>query len=144
MKSSFSDSKVVLGCGDGRILVESLKLAHPPAQCIGLELDPHLAEYLRTTVSKLFPAECLFKVIEGDMFVYAERLDEWSVSCLILYLLPLGLEKLKPFLETWLKEGSRHGNTVTRRRIVTITYSVPGWECNNAKQFDKSWLFQYT
>ena len=78
------------------------------------------------------------------MVAHAGRLEELGVTVLVLYLLPAGLDKLRPFMEQWLNSDRKGLGEACSRRIVTITYSVPGWECNNAQQFNKSWLFQYT
>ena len=57
-------------------------------------------------------------------------LSDIGATAMVLYLLPAGLEKLKPQLERWLRDGA---DTV-KRRIVTITYSIPGWDPDHAEQ----------
>jgi hypothetical protein len=68
--------------------------------------------------------------------MFTVDLDALGATVLVLYLLPMGLEKLKVMLEKWLRQSED-------RRLVTITYSVPGWDTDTAKPVDKFWLFYY-
>ncbi|KAJ3071046.1 hypothetical protein HDU98_005897 [Podochytrium sp. JEL0797] len=125
-----------LGCGDGRILQQALLLPTttlPSARVIGVELDPHLSTHLRSEIAPQYPPG-VFTVIESNMFDV--DLCALGVTVMVLYLLPMGLDKLKSQLETWLKAGEG-------RRVVTITYSIPGWNCDRGKEVNRQWLFYY-
>ncbi|KAJ1552148.1 hypothetical protein HK405_012444, partial [Cladochytrium tenue] len=176
------------GCGDGRILEAALALpSGAPSLCIGVELDPHLAAHLRDVVAPRFQAAAAaaaaaattvvaegsrkqtpatLEVYEGDMFELARNLHHpWRVSAVVLYLLPAGLERLRPHLEDWLaaeekddddddddeKDADDDGRLAAagrkvwkrRRRVVAIQYSVPGWACERAEQHARGWIFYY-
>ncbi|KAJ3223041.1 hypothetical protein HDU81_009450 [Chytriomyces hyalinus] len=134
------DSDVVgdLGCGDGRVLVQALTgLLRPPQRAVGIELDPSLVAHLREHVVTRFEKGRL-AIIESDMFKV--DLEELGASVLVLYLLPDGLEKLKPQLASWFRNGAAGSS---RRRVVTIAFSIPGWNCNHAVQVNTQWLFYY-
>ncbi|TPX33236.1 hypothetical protein SmJEL517_g03862 [Synchytrium microbalum] len=107
-----------LGCGDGRILFQALDSSTPPKHCIGIEMDPYLAEHIERTLLS-YEKAAHFTFIQGDMF--AVDLAGLNVSVAILYLLPIGLGKLDPLLASWLR-------AVKGSRVVTITYQIPGWE----------------
>ncbi|KAJ3216879.1 hypothetical protein HK099_005687 [Clydaea vesicula] len=110
------DCLVDLGCGDGRILY----LAHQEVsglKSFGVELDPYLAMFASNKVKNL---NCI--IIEKNMFEV--NLLELKATCLILYLLPLGLEKLKSNLKEWFEKE----NTSNFKRIVTINYKIPDCE----------------
>ena len=128
-----------LGCGDGRILVSALEMCHVK-QVIGIELDPHLIEFIQKKHAHWIESN-RFILVQKDMFHV--DLNEWMDSTvMILYLLPIGLEKLKGILSNWLKENQK-------RRIVTITYSIPDWNPIKAKNIHlqgkkmEYWLFYY-
>jgi hypothetical protein len=55
---------------------------------------------------------------------------------MILYLLPQGLKKLRQTLEDWLRVSEK-------RRIVTIIYSVPGWETGVVQEYERSRSLYY-
>ncbi|KAH6561285.1 hypothetical protein BASA50_000566 [Batrachochytrium salamandrivorans] len=147
-----SDTLVDLGCGDGRILVAALQdpseqsllttntttpntittttittttMIQPcaPSRCIGVELDPYLAAYIRNTQSSLISTGRLV-ILEQDMFTV--DLESIDATVIIMYLLPSGLNQLKPQLAKWLLVGTAPG-ALSVRRIVTITYSIPDW-----------------
>ncbi|KAI8614291.1 hypothetical protein BC830DRAFT_1065641 [Chytriomyces sp. MP71] len=135
---------VDLGCGDGRVLEQALLLssgasnpATPPSRTrirtVGVELDPHLAAHLRAVVAPRY-ADGLMRIIEANMFEI--DLVELGATVLVLYLLPKGLSMLRNQLGKWL-----HGGDL--RRIVTITYSIPVWNCERAKEVNRQWLFYY-
>ncbi|KAJ3294581.1 hypothetical protein HK104_003476 [Borealophlyctis nickersoniae] len=116
------DVLVDLGCGDGRILSLSLSSATPPARCIGIELDPYLASHIRANHSSDISSGAL-TVLEENMFTIS--LIDLNATVLVLYLLPAGLDKLKPILNTWLRHA---GTGNLEKRIVTIVYEIPGWD----------------
>lgn len=118
------------GCGDARVLLSALSSSSPPRQCIGVELDPHLVEHIQSSETAA-PFLQTSKLIIQQKDMFKVDLDEIGTTAMVLYLLPGGLNKLKPQLERWLK-GSN--DSQTKRRIVTITYSITGWEPRHGKQ----------
>jgi hypothetical protein len=132
---SSDDVLVDLGCGDGRILVAALN--HLPLKlCIGVELDPVLVSHMSESHQQLIEKGEL-KILCKDMFTIDHSLDLNGSTIIILYLLPRGLELLKPILNAWLSFNPKV------RRIVTITYSIPEWETVCGRQVGNHWLFLY-
>ncbi|KAI9144767.1 hypothetical protein BKA69DRAFT_1122194 [Paraphysoderma sedebokerense] len=136
---SAEDVLIDLGCGDGRILFAALLRDVAPKQTIGVELDPYLFNHCITQSSK---SEYQSKQswLNQDMFT----VDLISLNCSvsILYLLPQGLDKLKPQLTAWLQNCPKN-------RVVTINYSIPDWEpvtgshVKNEPGKTGMWLFLY-
>ncbi|KAI8812072.1 hypothetical protein BJ742DRAFT_794731 [Cladochytrium replicatum] len=170
------DVLIDLGCGDGRILSAALESHSPPDTCIGVELDPYLSAHLQDTFSQ-YTAAGNVRLVHADMFS-ENFLVSHNATVAVLYLLPAGLEKLKPSIAEWLAGGggvrdphvetqtkpkasqqSPKRSTVTQlgsrlswygkggsqpdddgsqhhpdtiRRVVTITYSIPGWTPSKA------------
>jgi hypothetical protein len=140
------DILVDLGCGDARILVSALESPVPPLRCIGVELDPVLAALVRKDQARWISEkeeDCKLELLEKDMFTV--DLVGLDATVLILYLLPAGLEKLKTNLSKWLIAPSQK-----KKRIVTITYSIPDWKPVEGLQVEirdsvsAHWLFYYT
>ncbi|KAJ3054964.1 hypothetical protein HK097_000189 [Rhizophlyctis rosea] len=126
---SSQDVLVDLGCGDARVLLSALSSTTPPQRCIGVELDPHLVEHIQSLPeAKPHIDSSTLTILEQDMFKV--NLSDLKATAMILYLLPAGLEKLKSQLETWLRDDGG----AQKKRIVTITYSITGWEPHHAKQ----------
>ena len=147
-----TDILVDLGCGDARILVSAMESPAPPLRCFGVELDPVLAALVRKDQARWMSSgkdkEGKLELLERDMFTV--DLVELDATVLILYLLPAGLEKLKSNLSNWLTAPSQDGGNSKKKRIVTITYSIPDWEPIEGLQVEirdsvsAHWLFYYT
>ncbi|KAJ3217763.1 hypothetical protein HDU67_007318 [Dinochytrium kinnereticum] len=135
-----NDILVDLGCGDARILVKALSSPNPPLKCIGVELDPYLAEHIRTEISPNYPTEKL-KIMEEDMF--AVDLEGLGATALCLYLLPKGLGKLRERMIDWLKAGDALPEGSPRRRVVTIVYSIPLLQHIHSQQLNDKRIFFY-
>jgi hypothetical protein len=131
---SSADVLVDLGCGDARILVAALK--HLPCKCIGIELDPVLVSHINESHQELIKNGKL-NILCKDMFTVDINVDLENSTIMILYLLPRGLELLRPILHSWLSANPKD------RRIVTITYSIPEWETVDGLQVGNHWLFLY-
>lgn len=113
-----------LGCGDGRILREVAQYARP-RRVIGVELDPYLAQHARDSLLD-GSVPCDAQILEQDLFQV--DLEALEVSVIIVYLLPRGLDQLRPQLGSWLSnQGSGH-----RRFLVTVDYPVPSWPTDDA------------
>ena len=107
-----NDILVDLGCGDGKTLYEA-KVRYPFLKnVIGVEYDEYLIEHCK----KKYPS---IQFIHKDMFQV--DLIELHCTCMILYLLPLGLTKLKPILFHWLMSNPNF-------RLITVGYSIPEWK----------------
>lgn len=118
-----------LGCGDGQLLWTTLREVSP-RKLIGVELDPFLFERA-TELRKGCAADV--ELIHGDMFAF--DYDAAGVTVMILYLLPAGLEKLKPKLLSWLSKGNR---------VITIRYEIPELKAVSWKPDDEKYtLFKY-
>jgi len=99
-----------LGSGDGRNIIGAAKRG---ARAIGVEYNPQMVELSRANAKKAGVADRA-TFIEGDMY----EADVSKATALVLFLLPVNLEKLTPkFLD--LKPGTR---------IVDNTFAIPGWE----------------
>jgi len=99
-----------LGSGDGRNVIGA---ARRGARAVGFEFNPQMVELSRANAKKAGVADRA-TFVEGDMY----EADISKATALVLFLLPVNLEKLTPkFLD--LKPGTR---------IVDNTFAIPGWE----------------
>ena len=109
-KITAQDFVMDLGSGDGRNIIGAAKRG---ARAVGVEYNPQMVELSRANAKKAGVAERA-TFIEGDMY----EADISKATALVLFLLPVNLEKLTPkFLD--LKPGTR---------IVDNTFAIPGWE----------------
>ena len=99
-----------LGSGDGRNVIGAAKRG---ARAVGFEFNPQMVELSRANAKKAGVADRA-TFVEGDMY----EADISKATALVLFLLPVNLEKLTPkFLD--LTPGTR---------IVDNTFAIPGWE----------------
>jgi Methyltransferase domain len=99
-----------LGSGDGRNVIAAAKRG---ARAVGVEYNPQMVELARANAKKA-GVDDRATFIEGDMY----EADVSKATALVLFLLPVNLEKLTPkFLD--MKPGTR---------IVDNTFAIPGWE----------------
>jgi hypothetical protein len=99
-----------LGSGDGRNIIGAAKRG---ARAVGVEYNPQMVQLSRENAKKAGVADKA-TFIEGDMY----EADISKATALVLFLLPVNLEKLTPkFLD--LKPGTR---------IVDNTFAIPGWD----------------
>jgi SAM-dependent methyltransferase len=109
-KITAQDFVMDLGSGDGRNIIGAAKRG---ARAVGVEYNPQMVELSRENAKKAGVADRA-TFIEGDMY----EADISKATALVLFLLPVNLEKLTPkFLD--LKPGTR---------IVDNTFAIPGWE----------------
>jgi|SRR5215211_797391 len=109
-KITAQDIVMDLGSGDGRNIIGAAKRG---ARATGVEYNPQMVELSRANAKKAGVADRA-TFIEGDMYAA----DISKATALVLFLLPVNLEKLTPkFLD--LKPGTR---------IVDNTFAIPGWE----------------
>ena len=107
-----------LGSGDGRNVIAA---ARRGARAVGVEFNPQMVELSRQNAAKAGVADRA-TFIEGDMY----EADISKATALVLFLLPVNLEKLTPkFLD--MKPGSR---------IVDNTFAIPGWEPDASERLE--------
>jgi protein-L-isoaspartate O-methyltransferase len=100
-----------LGSGDGRILITAA--SKYKAKAVGVELDENLVKAAEDNIKREGLAENA-KVIHGNML----EVDVSPANVVIIYLLTLSNDKLRPVLEKQLKPGTR---------VVSHNFKVPGW-----------------
>jgi hypothetical protein len=117
-KITAQDFVMDLGSGDGRNIIGAAKRG---ARAVGVEYNPQMVELSRANAKKAGVADRA-TFIEGDMY----EADISKATALVLFLLPVNLEKLTPkFLD--LKPGTR---------IVDNTFAIPGWEPDQTEKLE--------
>jgi predicted RNA methylase len=113
-----------LGAGDGRTVIMAAKSFG--ARAVGVELREDLAKKALSTISTNGLGDRV-TIVNGDMFT----VNLASADVVFLYLTTSANEKIKPKLETELKEGVR---------VVSHDYEIVGWKpvkvdnfCENPK-----------
>jgi predicted RNA methylase len=96
-----SDTVYDLGCGDGRILVLAAGGVFNARRCVGVELDPELAEQARRAVSAAGLADRI-EVVCGD----AAAADVSAATVVALYLSSRGNESLIASIAPRLRPGT--------------------------------------
>lgn len=154
------DAVLDLGFGDGCILFSCLEHAE---KIIGVELDPLLFEHVRVKMMKKFETEFGFDDKKFKIFDRIPTFQEWNayqkvavllnqdmfkldleslhVNIIILYLLPGGLQKLKPLLRKWLDITSSLNKK--SRRLYTIDYQIPAAKAHNIIEMESSNGYSY-
>jgi precorrin-6B methylase 2 len=109
-KITSQDFVMDLGSGDGRNVIAAAKRG---ARAVGVEFNPQMVELSRQNAAKAGVGDRA-TFVEGDMY----EADISKATALVLFLLPVNLEKLTPkFLD--LRPGTR---------IVDNTFAIPGWQ----------------
>ncbi|WP_440060213.1 protein-lysine N-methyltransferase [Thermogladius sp. 4427co] len=108
-----------LGCGDGRILIISVKEFNAK-KAVGIEKDPERLKEARKNVINNGLADRIV-LINDDFF----NTDISEATVVTMFLLTSVNEALKPKLEKELRDGTR---------IVSHEFRIPGW--NPAKVVD--------
>jgi predicted RNA methylase len=101
-----------LGAGDGRTVVMAAK--DFGARAVGVELREDLVKKALSTIYEQ-NLQGRITMVNGDMF----NVDLTSADVIFLYLTTSANEKIKPKLETELKQGVR---------IVSHDYEIIGWK----------------
>ncbi len=100
-----------IGSGDGRIVIMAAETFG--ARAVGIEIDPTLVAQSRRAVAAR-GLEDQVRIIQAN----ALDVDLSPADVVTLYLIPEGLELLRPHLERTLRRGTR---------VVTYVYEIPGW-----------------
>ena len=101
-----------LGCGDGRVLITAAQKYD--AKAVGIELDEKLVKRATDRIAQM-NLQNRVKVLQGDLL----QADLSGADVVIVYLLTLSNEMLRPRLEMYLKPGAR---------VVSYSYAFPGWK----------------
>lgn len=113
-----------LGAGDGRVVIMAAQ--EFGAKAVGVELREDLA---RQALNRVFELGLVgrVKILQSDLF----KVDVSSADVVFLYLTTSANEKVKPKLESELKQGAR---------VVSHDYEILGWKpfkvnnfCENPK-----------
>ena len=100
-----------LGSGDGRIILMAAEKYG--AKAVGVEMATHLVQESRRK-SRELNLEDLVTIVQGDLL----QTNLQPATVVTIYLLPEGIEKLRPLLERDLSPGSR---------VVAHHARIPGW-----------------
>ncbi len=108
-----------LGSGDGRIVIMAAQ--EFGAKAVGVELREDLVKQAIEKVSEL-SLNGRVKIVQSDMF----KVDLSQADVVTLYLTTSANEKVKPKLESELRQGAR---------IVCHDYEVLGWKPQRVDKF---------
>lgn len=108
-----------LGSGDGRIVIMAAK--EFGARAVGVELREDLVKQAIDKVSEL-SLNGTVKIVQSDMF----KVDLSQADVVTLYLTTSANEKVKPKLESELRQGTR---------VVCHDYEVLGWKPQRVDKF---------
>jgi len=108
-----------LGSGDGRVVIMAAQ--EFGARGVGVELREDLVKRAIERVSELNISNKV-KIVQSDMF----NVDLSQANVVTLYLTTSANEKVKPKLESELKQGAR---------VVTHDYEILGWKPHKVDKF---------
>ncbi|MGD8544069.1 MAG: methyltransferase domain-containing protein [Candidatus Bathyarchaeota archaeon] len=108
-----------LGSGDGRVVIMAAQ--EFGARGIGVELREDLVKRAIEKISELNINDKV-KIVQRDMF----NVDLSQADVITLYLTTSANEKVKPKLESELKQGAR---------VVTHDYEILGWKPRKVDKF---------
>jgi len=108
-----------LGSGDGRVVIMAAQ--EFGARGIGVELREDLVKQAIEKISELNINDKV-KIVQRDMF-YVDLSD---ADVITLYITTSANDKVKPKLESELKQGAR---------VVTHEYEIPGWKPRKVDKF---------
>jgi tRNA A58 N-methylase Trm61 len=108
-----------LGAGDGRTVMMAARTFG--ARAVGVELREDLAKKALSTIHDNGLADRV-TIVNGDMF----SVNLMSADVVFLYLTTSANEKIRPKLETELKQGVR---------VVSHDYEIAGWKPVTVENF---------
>jgi len=112
-----------LGCGDGRIVIMAAE--EFGALGVGVDLNRRLVTEARKKVKALDLQERV-EIIHGNIF----NIDLSPADVVTMYLTTGANEKVRPKLESELKQGAR---------IVTHDFSIPSWDQDRNIRFKEGY-----
>ena len=110
-----------LGCGDGRVLITAAQRFN--AKAVGIEISDKLVQQATERVMRLGLQDQV-KVIQGDL----RQTDLSGADVVVIYLLTLSNEEIRPRLEKLLRPGAR---------VVSYSYAVPSWKPQRVDKTDE-------
>mmetsp|Transcript_18579 Transcript_18579/g.26231 ORF Transcript_18579/g.26231 Transcript_18579/m.26231 type:complete len:207 (-) Transcript_18579:119-739(-) len=131
-----------LGCGDGRFLLAAAD-KHSLLRCVGIEIDPVYAQRGKEAVEQSsLDVMNRVDIREGDVMdelgsadstyngdEVSKPLSQLSLlddaTAMFLYLLPKGLQMIKPFLEEAMR---RRANESKKFKVASYMFSIRGWK----------------
>lgn len=116
-----SETVYDLGCGDGRVLITAAQRFN--ARAVGVELDEKLVQRANLRIAEA-SLQGRVRVVQGDLL----EADLTGADVVILYLLTMSNEQLRPRLEKMLKPGAR---------VVSYSYQIPGWKANKIERTEE-------
>jgi len=108
-----------LGSGDGRVVIMAAQ--EFGAKGVGVELREDLVKRAIERISEL-NINNKVKIVQSDMF----NVDLSQADVITLYLTTSANDKVKPKLESELKQGAR---------VVTHDYEILGWKTHKVDKF---------
>ncbi|MCK5562845.1 class I SAM-dependent methyltransferase [Candidatus Bathyarchaeota archaeon] len=111
-----------LGSGDGRVVIMAVQ--EFGARGVGVELREDLVKRAIEKISEFDIGEKV-KIVQSDMF----NVDLSHADVITLYLTTSANEKVKPKLESELKQGAR---------VVTHDYEILGWKPHKVDKFSEN------
>jgi ubiquinone/menaquinone biosynthesis C-methylase UbiE len=116
-----------LGCGDGRVLFEALKL-NPNISCVGIEISPF--PFMLAKIKKWLSFSKNIDILYGNFY----KINISEASHVFLYLFPEAMDKLLPKFEKELKAGSRVVSCdfefSKRKPDKVLEIGLPDWQKN--------------
>jgi predicted RNA methylase len=110
-----------LGCGDGRVLITAAQRYN--AKAVGIEISDKLVQQATERVAHLGLQDRI-KVVEGDL----RGADLSGADVVVIYLMTLSNEEIRPRLEKLLRPGAR---------VVSYSYPVPNWKPQRIDRTDE-------
>ncbi len=108
-----------LGAGDGRSVIMAAKAFS--ARAVGVEMREDLAKKALSSIHEQGLADRV-TIVNGDMFT----VNLTSADVVFLYLTTSANEKIRPKLESELKEGVR---------VISHDYEIVGWKPEKVENF---------
>ena len=132
-----------LGCGDARLLLKAVE-QFSKVKCIGIEMDPIFVSRAQIAIGKLSPEmQQRIQVRQGDLLEVGFRtrtqcsgenqttqaLSQFTLlddaTAIYLFLLPKGIQKIKPMLDAIVKRRKIQRRNV---KVVAYMFQIQGWE----------------
>ena len=109
------DAFIDLGCGDGRVAAEALKLG---ANVTCVELRSDIAQQAELTLRAVARGSASYRVLQQDLFT----VDLSEFTAVFFYLLPDAINGLTQRLAQSLRDGAR---------VLSREFEILGWPCGD-------------
>jgi SAM-dependent methyltransferase len=123
-----------IGAGDGRVLIRALEWGAEYVE--GWELQEEVYNMAKAHVEAALSSEDRLKYQSRIHLVCGDGLNATfcEFDVIVLYLLPAGLELLRPVLEAAATAIEGSASTLDNEasfRVVTQGWPIPGWKCTS-------------